>query len=102
MTPVWFLLGHSNPDVVGFLPEMLDDADPRPAREQFDAHYPYGGYWQSGPAWIDAGGVLFYPGDPPQHPIAGTRLRDELILLYPYEFVAIIQPDESFVVQRMD
>lgn len=102
MTPVWFLLGHDDADVLGFLPDMLDSFDPRPAREQFDEHY-HGGYWNT-PAEcrIDREGVMYYPGDHPQRPLAGTRLREELILLYPAEFVAIVQPDGSFVIQRMD
>jgi len=42
------------------------------------------------------------PGDPPFKPLAQAKLRDELIVLYEADFVAVIQPDRSFEVARMD
>lgn len=87
---IWWLLEGHEPDEIGFLPSFLDEADPRPAREQFDANYPYGGYWRK-VGEIDKAGVMHYPGDPDLRPIGGTRLRDEVVLVYPASFVAIIQ-----------
>lgn len=98
----WWMLAGRHLDEIGFLPEYLDEYDPRSAQEQFDANYPFGGGWQSKPHRVDADGVLYYPGDPPLKPIGGTQLRDEMILVYPAAFVAIVQPDGTFVVQRMD
>jgi hypothetical protein len=45
---------------------------------------------------------MTYPDDPPLPCVAETRLRDERVLFFPYGFVAIVQPDGAFVVQRMD
>jgi hypothetical protein len=89
------------PEDLGFIAMFLDRDDPRDAKAQFDARYGYGGYWQSGPASIDEQDRLLYPGDPPSPPLAEARLRDERIILYPYEFIAVIGPD-GFAVQRMD
>jgi hypothetical protein len=98
----WMLKNGVEPDDLGLLPSFLDDADPRPAREQLDANYPWGGYWRTQPASIDAKHRLCYPGDPPQDWLAMTMLRGESILVYPGSFVVILQPDRSFVFQRMD
>lgn len=101
---IWTLLQrHVTPEDLGLLPGMLDAEDPRPAREQFDAHYQHGGGWRPmlGHKLIEDY-LLKYPGDPPLEPIAISQLRDETIVLYPYAFVAIVQSDHSFEVARMD
>jgi len=90
----------TNPDALGFLPGFLNAEDARPACEQLDANYGYGGHWRAGK--IDAEGTYRYPGDPPLRWAARATLRDETILFYPYAFVAVIQPDGSNVMQRMD
>lgn len=101
---VWVMAEGLVPSDLGYLPGMLSDEDPRPAREQLDANYVHGGggYWRTEPASIDANDRLCYPGDPPQSPLAFTMLREETILLYPGDFVVILQEDGSFVFQRMD
>lgn len=43
-----------------------------------------------------------YPGDPPLYPLAQTQLRDELIIFYDHEIVAVFQPDGSFEACRMN
>ena len=46
---------------------------------------------------------LKYPGDPPLKPIAAvSRLRDEVILFYPHDWLCVVQPDGSFEVSRVD
>lgn len=45
---------------------------------------------------------LVYPGDPPVQPLAQAKLRHELVVFYPHSWVAVIQPDRSFEVCRMD
>lgn len=89
---------------LGFLPGFLSEDDPHPAREQLDANYQHGGGYRPQPGWKMNPETLriTYPGDPPLAPIAFTKLREELILFYPLELVAIIQPDGSFVVARMN
>jgi hypothetical protein len=88
---------------LGLLPGMLNSNDPRPAREQLDSGYAQGGGWNPFPGFkLTENNNLLYPGDPPTRPVAVTHLRDELIILYEHEWVAIIQPDRSFEVCRMD
>lgn len=103
MTMQWFLKPGVDPEALGFLPTMLNDEDPRPAREQFDSQYSHGGGWrpQRGHT-MTANGGLKYPGDPVLPWLAKTRLRREVIRVYPYGYVAIVQPDGSFEACRMD
>ena len=76
-------------EMLGFLPSFLNENDPRPAAQQFDANYQHGGGWQPMEGWTLADDdMLKYPGDPPQSPLAETRLRDERILFYPHAFVS--------------
>jgi len=101
---MWMLLHPKmTAEHLGLLPGMLDESDPRPAREQFDANYQHGGGWQPlNGHTLHENNVMTYPGDPPFKPVAVTYLRDEMILLYDYAFVAIVQPDRSYEVARMD
>jgi len=91
------------PEHLGLIPYFLNENDPRPAREQFDANYSHGGGWrpQNGFKMLDSGD-LKYPGDPAMPVWAETRLRDEVIHFYQYGYVAICQGDGSFEVCRMD
>lgn len=90
--------------MTGYIPTFLSEGDPRPAREQLNANYQHGG------GWIPFGGfelrssdmALLYPDDPPLRPIASANLREERILIYPYAWVLIMQPDGSWEVARMD
>lgn len=92
-----------NHDYLGFIPDMLSEADPRPAREQLDTGYAHGGGWRPFPGFeLRPDNSLKYPGDPAMKPVASAQLRDELILVYPYAWVAIIQPDRVFEICRMD
>lgn len=96
---IW-LMFHPNVDL-GYLPTFLNEDDPRKAAEQIDANYRFGG-WQSAQGFKLDDLALKFPGDPPLHPLAMTKLRDETILLYPYDFVAILQKDTTFDVARID
>lgn len=100
----WTLTHGVRLEHLGLLPLMLDENDPAPAREQFDKNYQHGGGWQPMPKFFlnTTTMVLTYPGDPPMRPIAVTTLRKEVIAVYPYSFVCIVQPDDSFEVARMD
>lgn len=100
----WTYLHHAvGPDWLGYLPDFIVNDDPRPAREQFDERYIFGG-WRPQPGWTrnPETGAMKYPGDPAMKPIAERRLRDELILLYASSYVAIVQPDGSFEMARVD
>ena len=101
---MWVLLDRKHTtESLGFIPSFLSDDDPRPAREQLDAHYQHGGGWCPQDKFTLGGkGVLHYPGDPPLKPIAMTGLRDEIIRVYPHGYVCVEQPDGDFEVARMD
>jgi hypothetical protein len=99
------LLHMNGLDMVGFIPSFLDEDDPRPAREQLDAHYGHGGGWRPMQGWDYNfhNRTLRYPGDPEMGPIAEMWLRKEMILVYPHAWVAIVQPDGvSVEIARMD
>jgi hypothetical protein len=86
----------------GLIPAFLDDNDPRPAREQFNARYiagwqPFDGFTMNPETY-----VLSYTGDPPLEPLSTLLFRHEVILIYPYSWVAIVQPDGAWEVCRMD
>ena len=93
-------------DHLGFIAIMLDDADERPAREQFNEAYLRTG----GCPWKPFKGfrmnpitkAITYPGDPPLKPVACTQLRKERIYFYDHDWVAIVQEDGSFEMCRMD
>jgi hypothetical protein len=88
---------------LGLLPMMLNARDPRPAREQFHSNYAHGGGWCPITGFrLMHDHTLAYPGDPPLTPRAQLQFRNELIVFYDYAWVAIIQPDRSFEVSRMD
>jgi hypothetical protein len=90
-------------DHVGLLIDMLSACDPRPAREQLHTGYLHGGGWNPFKGFtLSPNNKLHYPGDPPTRPMAQAMLGDELIVVYKHAWVAIIQPDRSFEVCRMD
>lgn len=87
---------------LGYLPLFLNDDDPRPAREQFDANYisgwnPMKG-WHFNPRTLE----LTYPEDPPLKPIAFTALNEDVVFFYPYAQVMILHKDATFEVARLD
>ncbi len=88
-------------EMLGFIPSFLSEKDPRPAAEQFNEHYisgwrPFAGFTML------PNGDLSYPEDPPTRLLAETKLRDETIRFYDCAWVAIIQPDGSYEICRMD
>jgi hypothetical protein len=88
---------------IGYLSTMLGADDPRPARQQLDEHYQHGGGWRPMAGFqLTRSNGLKYSGEPILRPIAQAQLRDEHILLYPHDWVAIVQPDRRFEVCRMD
>lgn len=98
-----FLHPKVTPDHLGFLPNFLHDDNPATASVQLDKGYKFAGGWVPQEGFkLTANNCLTYPGDPPLRPIAETHLRGETICLYESSFVAVIQPDGSFEVCRMD
>lgn len=92
-----------NPHLIGYIPTFLDLDDPRPAAEQFQERYVYGGWKaQEGFTKSERPFVLKFPGDPPLTPIAAMPFRDEMVMIYGYGYVAIWQKDGSFEACRLD
>lgn len=91
---------------LGILPAFLHASDPRPAREQLHENYAHGGGWRpfEGFTLQDTfeGYSISYPGDPAHEETARARLHEELIVVFPYSWVAIIQPSGDFEIARLD
>lgn len=96
----------TNPSRVGFLPHILRESDPRPAAEQLHDRYAHGGGFQPFEGFklasTEGTAELHYPGDPPMYEVSRATLRDETLILFDYEWLAIVQPSGSFVTVRVD
>lgn len=90
------------PEHLGMIPMFLLPNDPRSAREQFDERYAHGGGWQPFKGFTMTEAGLEYLGDPPVKLLAEGRFRDEIIRIYEYAWVAVVQPDGSYEISRMD
>lgn len=103
---IHFTLVHENAteDMLGFIPQFLSPADDRPAAVQFHNAYQHGGGWSpfEGFTMDPNTFAVKYPGDPAIPALAIASLRDERIVVYPHAWVAIIQPDGSWELARMD
>ena len=97
----------NNIERAGLLPMMVSEISEADAVTQLNNGYAHGG------GWNDFNGFtlekapsgeysLAYPGDPAMLQVASAKLRDELIVLFAYDWVAVIQPDGSYRVARMD
>ena len=91
-------------DVLGYIPQMVSEGDPRPAREQFHDNYAHGGGWSPIGRWTfnPNDQSIKYPGDERLLPLAVAKLRDETIYVYESAWVCIVQPNGAFEVARMD
>ena len=94
---------------LGFIPSFIKETDPRPAAEQFADHYAFGGGWMpfKGFTMLPNGNMQYgdpseEDADPPTLLLWESFLRDETIRVYDSAWVAIVQPDGSFSVSRMD
>lgn len=93
---------------VGYIPQFFDDEDERSAKEQVNASYAYGGGFRPFKGFTLSNeqnvgeAALLYEGDPPMREISRTKLRDELIILFDHAWLAIVQPDGSYEVARID
>lgn len=91
-----------HPEDVGFIPTFLDLDDPRPAAEQFQERYVWGGWRHQDGFTAASRFCLNYPGDPMMRPIAAIPFRDEMVMIYRHGYVAIWQKDGTFEACRMD
>jgi hypothetical protein len=91
------------PEHLGLIPMFLSESNPLTAREQFHNNYGHGGGWQPMSGFtLNPDLTLQYDTDPPLSPFAAAIFKDELILIYPYAWVAIVQRNGSLEVSRMD
>ncbi len=101
-------------DHLGLIPEFLDEDDPRSAAEQIADRYAHGGGWLPLPGWqLRQDKFIIYPTNSPEdrpefypcyfetilHP---DSPKPEIIRVYPYAWVAVIQSNGSFEVARLD
>lgn len=86
----------------GFIPDFLDETDPRPAREQLAERYIGGWNPFKGFAFDAATMTLRYEDDPVLLPESALLFRDETLLIYQSDWVLILQKDNSFEISRMD
>jgi hypothetical protein len=90
-------------EMLGYIPDFVSTNNDRPARAQLHEMYSHGGGWRPFNGFtLNDDLTLSYPGDDPVLPLAKMQLRDEQIVVYQHAWVAIIQPDRSFEVCRMD
>jgi len=90
--------------LISILDGMLSVDNPISAKEQLNIGYSQYGGWHpmQGFHLVMPGMRLLYPGDPPMSPIVMTALRDEVIVVYPHDWVMVLQKDTSIEVCRMD
>jgi hypothetical protein len=90
------------PEDWGIIPSFLNEDDTRSAKEQIDSHYVGG--WNSFEGFtLDAQNMqLKYTGDPPLKPLSAMSFRDEMLFMYEYAWVLIMQKDGSYDVARLD
>ncbi len=86
----------------GIIPTFLNPADPRSAAEQIDANYVSGWQHFEGFTFDPDTLTLHYKGDPPLRPLSLLLFRNERLLIYPHEWVLIMQPDRSWQIARLD
>ena len=102
------MIRFTHPDRVGLIPEFLSPHDPRPAAEQFQENYAHGGGWMPFEGFtlvthpIAGNAKINYPGDPAMKEVSRGQLRDELIIVFEYDWVCIVQPDGEYEISRMD
>ena len=97
------LLNGGTPDHVGMIPHWLDESDMRNARDQLDDHYQHGGGWRPFEGFkLNRDKSIEYDGDPALKPLAIMKLRDEIVVMYQYGWVMILQPNGTFEICRMD
>ncbi len=90
----------------GYLPLMLDERDPRSVQEQLNESYAHGGGWNSfsGFTLVERGGnyALSYPGDPLMLEVSRAQFRDQLLVLFQYSWLGIIEEGKLLDVARVD
>jgi hypothetical protein len=101
--PYWTLKHEkATYEMLGYIPSFLDTENPASARDQLDQNYRHAGGWTPFAGFKMTETGLKYPGDPEMPLLAETKLREETIRYYECSWVAIVQPDGSYEIARMD
>ena len=100
---------HFTPNTpqIGIIPMFFDSQDPRPAREQLHTAYQHGGGVQpiQGFTYVEGDlgmARLEFAGDPPMQELSRATLHEELIIVFEGAWLAIVQPDKTYIVTRVD
>ena len=100
------MIMFSDMEVVGLIPAFLDELDPRSAIEQIDQNYQHGGGWRDMDGTIferESGEYVYcYPDDPPFQELSRAYFRDELLVFFDCQLLAVIQKDGSYRISRID
>lgn len=107
-----------NEAIAGFIPHWLNEADEDDAVEQLHKNYGHGGGWHDTEGWTLLIGIkqseakdhvkmncmywLDYPEDPLLPMRALGIMRKEMVIVFDHGYVAVVQPDMTFRVARMD
>lgn len=106
-------LGITNADLF-FLRGIFQEEDPQSVEEQINTRYAHGGGfdpmegWTLFEGWEKEGDArMSYPGSELEdatevREIARGQVRGTILVLFDYEFLAIIKPDGAFQVTRVD
>jgi len=91
-------------DMAGYIPGWLNKDNPKSLRDQLNDGYAFGGFAPFKGFKMNKQEQLVYAGDPPQRPIVEFRSPNhkERVVVYEQAWVAVIYPDGSFEVCRMD
>jgi hypothetical protein len=91
-------------DIVGNIRYFASESHKDKLSEQFDKAYSFGGGWRPFPGFTmdKDDGTITYPEDPPFKPLAVSKFREQTVYVYNYGWVAIVEPDGSFEISRMD
>lgn len=97
------------PESAGLIPLFLDLNNPAPAQQQIHEGYAHGGGWQPFEGFATnisfenpTECFLIYPGDPAMRAKAWCMFGEELVVVFTYDWVAIVQPDGSHTIARLD
>lgn len=92
---------------LGMIPEWLEAAETTKISliEFFNHAYAHGGGWRPFKGFtLNEDNSLKYPGDPALKPFVEFTMDDrpDKVFMYDHAWVAIVQPNRSFEVCRMD
>lgn len=92
--------------MLGMLPSFVNENDDKPLKDQVHRAYAHGGGWNEFEGFkLEKNGRWYapcYPEDPPMKELARITVRDEILSIFEYSWVAVIKKDGSYNVARID